>query len=79
MQKKTSALIESVKIHETDLKIMVDGINQAKKEEAYKEEHRGLIIIISEFQLEYNTLKTQLFKLIKSIIKGQKQKYFLEK
>jgi len=72
LQKKTNVLIESVKTHETDLKIMVDGINQLKEEAAYKEEHRGLIILISEFQLEYNTLKKHLFKLVKRIIKNQK-------
>ena len=72
LQKKTNVLIESVKTHETDLKIMVDGINQLKEEDAYKEEHRGLIILISEFQLEYNTLKKHLFILVKRIIKSQK-------
>jgi len=34
LQKKTNMLIESVKTHETDLKIMVDGINQLKEEDA---------------------------------------------
>lgn len=72
IQKRTDVLIESVKTHETDLKIMVDGINQPKEEQAYKKEHKGLIILISEFHLEYNALKTQLFKLVKSIIKTQK-------
>ena len=72
LQKKTNLLVKYVKNHRNDLKIMVDGINQLKEEAAYKEEHRGLIILISEFQLEYNTLKKHLFKLVKRIIKNQK-------
>lgn len=76
--KKTENLIKIVKIHERGLKIMVDGINQFEAERIYKEEHRGLIIKINAFLEKIKKFKTQLFKLIKDIIKEQKQKRLLE-
>ena len=48
-QKRNNLLIEAVKTHLNELQIMVDGIDQPKEEEAYKEEHRNLIIIINNF------------------------------
>ena len=66
-QKKTAFFIETVNVHENKLQIMVDGIDQSKEEEAYKKEHRGLIIDISDFKKNYRILKTQLFDIIKSI------------
>lgn len=78
IEKKTDLLIEAIKTHENELEIMVDAINQPKEEEAYKREHRNLIVIMSEFQKEYRTFKTKLFKLIKTVIKEGKQKRLLE-
>ena len=78
LQKETARLIEIVKTHENDLEIMVDGIDQPKEEEAYKKEHQGLIVVVHEFFRRYRQLKTDLFSLIKTIIKEQKQKRLLE-
>jgi hypothetical protein len=72
-QKRNNLLIEAVRVHENDLKIMVDGIDQPKEEEAYKNEHRGLIIEISAYFKNYRSLKTQLFDIIISIKKEEKQ------
>ncbi|GAA4884478.1 hypothetical protein GCM10023311_03620 [Flaviramulus aquimarinus] len=77
LQKETKALINTVINHEKGLKIMVDGINQIPEENAYKDEHGKLIITISEFLKKYRTLKSQLFVLIKNIIKERKQKRLL--
>lgn len=77
LQKETDRLINSVISHEKGLKIMVDGINQIQEENAYKEEHGKLIIKVSEFLEKYRTLKSQLFKLIKSILVESKQKRLL--
>ncbi len=78
-QKKNNFFIEAVKIHENELKIMVDGVNELKKEQAYKKEHRGLIIEINEFKKNYRSLKMQLFDILKTIKKEEKQRRLLDK
>ena len=78
-QKKNNLLIEAVKVHENDLNIMVDGINQLIEEQAYKKEHKGLITEISEFKKYYQDLKTQLFEIIKRIKKQEKQRRLLDR
>ena len=77
-QKETDILINTIVNHEKGLKIMVDGINQLKEENAYKDEHGKLIIKVSRFLEKYRALKSQLFTLIKSIIKEGKQKRLLQ-
>lgn len=72
-QKRNDLLIEAVKTHEIDLKILVDGVNQIKEEKAYIKEHRGLIIEITNFLNDFQTLKKKLFEVIKSIKKNQKK------
>jgi hypothetical protein len=74
IQKETSGLINKVMLHERDLGIMVDGVNQPEEENAYKIEHGKLIITVSDFLDEYRALKSELFLLIKNIIKEGKQK-----
>ena len=58
---------------------MVDGIDQLKEEEAYKKEHRRLIIDISDFKKNYRILKKQLFDIIKSIKKEEKQRRLIDR
>jgi predicted nuclease with TOPRIM domain len=79
VQKETITLIEIVQAHENNLKIMVDGLNQIPEENAYKKEHGKLIITIYDFLKKYRKLKSQLFSLVKSIIKESKQKRLLPK
>ncbi len=38
-QKRNNLLIESVKTHKNDIKILLDGIDQPKEEENFKKEH----------------------------------------
>ncbi|SFZ92274.1 hypothetical protein SAMN05428642_102628 [Flaviramulus basaltis] len=78
LQKETNMLIDTIIIHERGLEVMVDGINQIDEENAYKDEHGKLIIEVSEFLKKNRTLKTQLFSLIKGIIKEGKQKRLLQ-
>lgn len=78
IKKRNDLLIEAIKTHETDLKIMVDGINDLPNEERYKKEHRNLIIVVSDFLKDYKLFKTDLFGLIKKVIKEGKQKRLLE-
>jgi len=79
IETKTKHLIETVKIHKNDLKIMVDGIDQPKEEDGYKKEHRGLILEIKDFVKQYRALKTAFFSLIKTIKKEDKQKHLIAK
>jgi len=79
LQKRTNLLIESIKTHKNDLKIMVDGIDQPKEEEGYKSAHRSLIVKINGFVKEYRVLKTEFFSLMKNIKKEEKQKHLIDK
>jgi hypothetical protein len=78
-QKQNNTLIEAVKIHKNELKIMVDGIDQIEEEKAYTKGHSDLIIAITEFLKEYKSLKTQLFDIIKSIKKENKNRHLLDR
>jgi hypothetical protein len=77
LQKKNKSLIKAVNIHESDLKIMVDGIDQIKEEQAYKNKHRELIIYVSKYLKDYRALKAKLFDVIKAVMKKGKQKRLL--
>nr|WP_321244026.1 hypothetical protein [uncultured Psychroserpens sp.] len=78
-QKQNNILIEAIKIHENELQIMVDGIDQIEEEKAYTKAHSDLIIAISEYTKEYKSLKTQLFEIIKSIKKEDKLRHLIAK
>ena len=72
-------LLEIVKTHSNDLEILVDGINQPKEEASYKKEHKGLVLLISGFFIDYKNLKTDLFQIIKDILKEEKQRHLIDK
>jgi hypothetical protein len=72
-KKRNKLLIKAIKVHVNKLQIMLDDIEQPKEEEAYKKEHLNLIIDISEFEKKYRILKMELFDIIKTIKKHQKQ------
>jgi hypothetical protein len=78
MQKETNSLIDRVIKHENGLKIMDDNVNQLEEEITYKDDHTKLKILISQFFEKYKILKTQLFSLVKAIIKEGKQKRLLQ-
>ncbi len=78
-EKRTHLLIEAIKVHKNGLEIMVDGVDQPKEEERYKEAHRGIIIKVSEFLKDYQQLKTQIFQIIQDILKKEKQDRLLNK
>ena len=77
LRTKNVELINSVIVHEKGLKIMVDGKDQLKEEEAYKSKHRELLISVKKYFKEYRNLKRQLFKTIKDIMKSEKQRRLL--
>lgn len=71
--KRNNQLIDEVKTHENDLKILVDGINQIEKEKAYIKRHKSLLTEIGTFLENYKSLKFRLFNLIKTIKKEEKR------
>jgi len=77
-QKKNKALIKTIIIHENKLQIMVDGIDEPKKEEVYKNKHRELILNVSKYVKDYKNLKLKLFEIVKSVMKKEKQKHLLK-
>jgi len=78
LQKKNKSLIKKIIVHENKLQVMVDGIDEPQKEEAYKDKHRELIIIISKYLKDYRKLKTKLFEVVKTAMKKEKQKLLLK-
>lgn len=78
LQKGTDKLIQTIKEHGRDLKIMVDGIDQLKEEKAYKKEHEKYTIKVNAFFKAYRSQKSKLFSHIKGIMKENKQKRLLK-
>jgi hypothetical protein len=76
-QKRNNAIINIIKKHDKNLKLLVDGIDQPKEEAAYKKEHRNLMVELNDYLKEYKSLKTQLFGIIKDVLKKEKQKKLL--
>ena len=78
LHKKTNNLIRIIQTHANDLKIMVNGIDQPKEEDSYKNEHREIMIKVNNFIKTCRRTKKELFELIKKILKEQKQKRLLK-
>lgn len=78
-QKRNTMLVETIQKHRNKLDIIVDGIDQLKDEELYKKEHNNLKILVNDFLLDYRELKNQLFTIIRSIRKNEKQNMLLNK
>lgn len=78
-QKRNIGLIEALKVHENELQIMVDGINQTEDEKAYKNTHRDFMLKINDFLKYYRLLKIQLFEIVKQIKKEEKVRRLLDR
>lgn len=72
--KNNESLIEEIRIHENNLKIMVDGIDQLDEEKKYKENHRKLDQQLGEHLANYKNIKSELFQQMKHILKKKKQR-----
>jgi translation initiation factor 2 gamma subunit (eIF-2gamma) len=75
--KENEILIKVVSKHENNLTILVDGIDQPKAEQVYRDEHRNLTVIVHKFSKDFKQLKLKLFDIIKNIKKTEKQKHLL--
>ena len=70
-------LLKKVRVHENQLSIMLDDVDQPKMEKAYTETHRDLIYTIDNYLMEYRKLKGSLFQMISKVMKKEKQKRLL--
>ncbi len=70
-------LLKKVRVHENQLSIMLDDVDQPKMEKAYTETHRDLIFTIDNYLIDYRKLKGSLFQMISKIMKKEKQKRLL--
>lgn len=76
-EKDIVSLFKKVQAHENQLEIIVDDVDQLKMEKAYLETHKELQIAMNDYTQQYREIKEQLFKLLSSILKKNKQKRLL--
>ncbi len=77
MEKDWNNLFKKVQLHENQLQIMVDDVDQLKMEEAYLTTHMELTNEVETYFETYRSVKTKIFKLISSLLKKRKQKRLL--
>lgn len=77
-QTAITELLKYIQTHENKLEVMIDGIDELKKENQYKKTHSQLFTNVNSYLEEYKMMKTQLFDIIKEILKKDKQKRLLE-
>ena len=77
MEKDWTILFKKVQLHENQLQIMVDDVDQLKMEEAYLTTHMELTNEVEAYFAKYRSVKTKIFRLISSLIKKRKQKRLL--
>ena len=70
-------LITALVAHEKDLELMVDGKNELDKEEKYKADHLAFITQVSSFFYDYKAVKSEIFNLVKTLMKRDKQDHLL--
>lgn len=66
-EKRANMLIGMVKSHRHKIEIVMDNLDQLQEEKLYKYEHKSLIDAISGFKKNFNTLKSQLFDIVKRV------------
>ncbi len=76
-RKVIEPLLKRIINHYNELTILVDGIDQPVEEKKYKEDHRELLVDVSEYLNDYKDIKRSIFDLIKVIMKQSKQKRLL--
>ncbi|WP_318312805.1 hypothetical protein [Flagellimonas crocea] len=76
-EKEWNDLFKKVQLHENQLQIMVDEVNQEKMEEAYLDTHSDLGQEVEDYFEKYRDSKTRMFDVISNVIKRKKQKRLL--
>lgn len=77
LEKDLVDLFKKVQLHENQLQIMVDEVNQEKMEEAYLDTHNDLGKEIEDYFVKYRDSKTKIFNIVSNVIKRKKQKRLL--
>ncbi|MEB8328876.1 hypothetical protein OO009_05875 [Flavobacteriaceae bacterium KMM 6897] len=76
-EKEVISLMKKVQLHNNQLEIMVDDVDQLKMEKAYQATHNELLLAVNEYSSSYRTIKRRLFKLVSKVMKMDKQKRLL--
>jgi len=76
-ENELKGLLKKVQVHENQLEIMIDDVDQPKMEKAYRDTHLELVNHMDTYLEGYRSLKKQLFDLLGKIIKYEKQKRLL--
>jgi hypothetical protein len=74
LKKEVAALLQKVSMHKNGVKILFVKLQGFEKEWSYKHEHRKLMIKMHEFDSKYQTMKKEIFTIVKEAIRHQKQK-----
>lgn len=76
-EKDLVQLFKKVQLHENQLQIMVDEVDQERMEEAYLDTHSQLGREVVDYFVKYRESKTNMFDLVSKVIKRKKQKRLL--
>ncbi|WP_350285327.1 hypothetical protein [uncultured Croceitalea sp.] len=76
-EKELIHIFKKVQLHENQLAIMIDDVDQIKMENAYIETHVELAKEIKIYFDTYRAAKSTIFDIISSIMKKKKQKRLL--
>ncbi|MDF0709178.1 hypothetical protein [Flagellimonas okinawensis] len=76
-EKDLIELFKKVQLHENQLQIMVDEVNQEKMEAAYLDTHNDLAMEVEDYFIKYRDAKTKMFDIVSNVIKRKKQKRLL--
>lgn len=76
-ENELKSLLRKVQVHENQLEIMIDDVDQPKMEKAYRDTHIELMGGMETYLKGYRTLKKELFDLLSKIIKKEKEKRLL--
>ena len=70
-------LFKKVQLHENQLQIMVDEVNQEKMEAAYLDTHNDLAKEVSDYFVRYRDAKNKIFDIVSQVMKRRRQKRLL--
>lgn len=70
-------IFKKVQLHENQLEIMVDEVDQSKMENAYLDTHSELAKEMEAYFIQYREAKTKIFDVVSKAIKRKKQKKLL--
>ncbi|ARV15844.1 hypothetical protein [Polaribacter sp. SA4-12] len=78
LKKTNEELYKLVQKHENNLEVLVLEIEHPEKEEAYKKEHKALLMSFKNHLKKHRELKANLFDILKKIKKNEKQKKLID-